>query len=138
MPNIFTYGSLMFDQVWSRVVKGDYDRCESFLQGYDRKGIRGEVFPALFPAAPESRVQGIVYFDVAASDLVSIDRFEGEYYFRTTELVDTEEAGLISAEIYVLKEEYYTILSRHNWDAEHFSTRDIYFFIHSYLDSEEH
>ena len=137
MPNIFTYGSLMFDQVWSRVVKGDYDRYEAILHGYDRKGVRDEVYPALFPSPSQSQVQGIVYLNVTPSDLESIDRFEGEYYFRNTELVDTEEAGVISAEVYVLKEEYYAIISHQDWDPVQFSTTGIHFFIHNYMEADK-
>jgi len=137
MPNIFTYGSLMFDQVWCRVVKGDYERCEAVLQGYDRKCVRGEVYPALFPSAPQSQVQGIVYLDISAADLGSLDRFEGDYYFRKTEQVNTREAGIVSAEVYVLKEEYYSILSHQDWDPEYFSSHGIHYFIHSYMNTEK-
>ena len=137
MPNIFTYGSLMFDQVWSRVVEGDYARDEAILQGYDRKGARNEVYPVLFPASPHSQVQGMVYFDVSFSDLAKLDQFEGEYYIRETEQVVTEEAEVISAEVYVLKEEYYTIISHEDWDAEHFSTTGIHLFLHRYIDTDE-
>lgn len=136
MPNIFTYGSLMFDQVWSLVVKGDYDRCEATLHGYDRKSVRGEVYPVLFPSSPQSQIQGIIYFEVTPFDLEAIDRFEGEYYFRKTELVDTEEHGVISVEVFVLKEEYYAIISHQDWDPVKFSTTGIHFFIHNYMQTD--
>ena len=137
MIHIFTYGSLMFDPVWSRVVAGNYDRCEAVLYGYERKGVRGEVYPVLVPSSMYSQVQGIVYFDVSASDLSRLDRFEGEYYLRKTEQVVTENKKSIPAEVYVLKEEYYSIISHNEWDAADFSTTGIQFFINSYLETEE-
>lgn len=138
MVHVFTYGSLMFDAVWSKVVKGSYDRSEAILQGYDRKGVRNEVFPVIVPSAPASQVQGIVYLDVAASDLARLDEFEGEYYFRKTEQVITPDLEVMPAEVYILKEEYYAVISPTEWDPVHFSTTGIHHFIHRYMGSGEH
>jgi len=138
MPHVFTYGSLMFDTVWSRVVTGNYDRCEAILQGYDRKGILGEVYPVIVPSSVHSQVPGIVYRDVSRADLTRLDVFEGEYYFRRTDTVVTEKMETFPAEIYVLKEEYYTIISPREWDPVGFSTTGIHYFIHNHMNSDEH
>jgi len=138
MPNVFTYGSLMFAPVWSRVVVSSYDRCEAILPGYDRIGVRDEVYPVIIPSAFHSQVEGIVYLDVSTSDLGRLDQFEGEYYFRKTEQVITFDIAKLPAEVYVLKEEYYAILSHREWDPVHFSTTGIHFFMHSYMNTDEH
>jgi len=137
MPHIFTYGSLMFDPVWSRVVDGSYDRCEALLQGYDRKGVRHEVYPVIVPSTIHSLVQGIVYLDVSSSDLAKLDRFEGEYFFRKKEQAVTPDMKILPVEVFVLKEEYYAIISSGKWDPEHFSTTGIHFFIHTYMDTDK-
>jgi gamma-glutamylcyclotransferase (GGCT)/AIG2-like uncharacterized protein YtfP len=137
MPHVFTYGSLMFDTVWSRVVAGSYDRCEVILQGYDRKGVVGEVYPVIVPSTVHSQVPGIIYLDVSLSDLARLDVFEGEYYFRRTEQVVTEKMETIPAELYVLKEEYYAIISPRKWDPVLFSTRGIHDFLLRYMDKNE-
>jgi gamma-glutamylcyclotransferase (GGCT)/AIG2-like uncharacterized protein YtfP len=138
MPNVFTYGSLMFDPVWSKVVEGSYDRCEAVLQSYDRKGVRNEVYPVIVPSASYSQVQGLVYLDVSASDLARLDQFEGEYYFRKTEQIVTSDMTILPAEIYVLKEEHYAILSPRAWDPEYFSTTGIHLFMHRHMDTDQH
>lgn len=135
MPHIFTYGSLMFDPVWSGVVAGDYDRREAVLPGYDRKAVRGEVYPVIVPSCRHSLVRGIVYLDVSAADLVRIDQFEGEYYFRKSEEVATPDRAIAAAEVYVLKEEYYAIISHRQWDPVRFSTIDMHYFLHKYMSS---
>ena len=137
MPHIFTYGSLMFDAVWSRVVDSGYDRFDAILQGYVRKAVRGEDFPVIVPSAPCSQVEGLVYLNVSASDLVRLDRFEEEYYFRKTEKVVTPDMAVLPAEVYVLKEEYYPIISPKGWDPVHFSTTGIHSFIHRYMKTRE-
>ncbi len=136
MPNVFTYGSLMFDPVWSRIVAGSYDRCDAILQGYERKGVRGEVYPVVVPSSEHSQVRGVVYIGVLSSDLRRLDQFEGEYYFRKTLLVATEE-GALSAEVYILKEEYYAVISPEEWDPVQFSTTGIHYFMHHYMKTEE-
>jgi gamma-glutamylcyclotransferase (GGCT)/AIG2-like uncharacterized protein YtfP len=128
MPHVFTYGSLMFEPVWSSVVAGRYERWDAFLQGYERKGVRGEVYPVAVPAAAESRIRGIVYLDVSGNDLGRLDRFEGESYFRRTEQV-TAGNTLLAAELYVLKEEHYGVISPQEWDRESFRTSGIRTFL---------
>jgi len=137
MTNIFTYGSLMFDPVWSKVVAGSYDRLESVLRGYDRKGVYNEFYPVVVPSTFNSQVRGIVYRNVSISDLDRLDRFEGEYYFRKTEKVITLDMTILAAEVYVLKEEYYSIISPQEWDPVHFSTTGIHSFMHSYMGGEK-
>jgi len=136
MVHVFAYGSLMFDAVWSRVVAGDYASCEAILQGYDRKGVRNDVYPVLVPSAPHSQVQGILYLDVSATDLVRLDEFEGEYYFRKSVQVSTADLKILPAEVYILKEEYYVIIAPGAWDPDHFSTTGIHHFIKRYMDND--
>lgn len=138
MTNIFTYGSLMFEPVWSRVVAGSYERSEAVLQGYDRKSVCNEVYPVVVPSAFHSQVKGIVYYDVSISDLDRLDKFEGEYYFRKTEQVITLDMAALPASIYVLKEEYYAIISPQKWDPDYFSTTGIHYFMYSYIEGEKH
>ena len=44
--HLFTYGSLMFPQVWSVVVRGDYKKQSARLHGHQRRSIKGETYPA--------------------------------------------------------------------------------------------
>ena len=137
MFSVFTYGSLMFEPVWSRGVAGSYERYEAILQGYDRKAVRGEIYPVLIPSSMLSQVQGIVYCDVSSSDLARLDHFEGEYYFRKTEQIITEEKKAFPAEVYVLKEEYYSIISHKAWDPVHFSMTGIHFFLPRFMGTDK-
>jgi len=127
----------MFDLVWSRIVDSGYERCEAILQGYDRKAVRSEVYPVIVPASAYSRVEGIVYFDVSLQDLARLDQFEGEYYFRKTAEIIIPGNTILPAEIYVLKEEYYWIITHQEWDPVDFAARGIHLFMHRYLDLDE-
>ena len=123
----------MFDQVWSEVVEGSYDRYESILQGYERKSVRNEVYPVIIPSSPHSQVQGMVYLDVSAADLDRLDKFEGEYYFRKTVEVTRLDMMTLAAEVYILKQEYYWIISFQKWDPVSFSSTGINTFLLHYV-----
>lgn len=79
--HVFTYGSLMFDAVWSRVVAGSYRSREANLNDFRRFAIRDETYPAIVPATG-FQVSGRLWLDVASDDLERLDRFEGADYRR--------------------------------------------------------
>jgi gamma-glutamylcyclotransferase (GGCT)/AIG2-like uncharacterized protein YtfP len=123
----------MFSQVWERVIKENYDSTTAILKGYDRKGIRGELYPVIIPATAQSMVQGKVYFNISGSDLKRLDDFEGEYYYRKTESVILLEEKVLPAEVYVLKEEYYPVISPLHWNEKDFQNTGLDRFIKEYL-----
>jgi len=83
MPNvnIFTYGSLMFPAVWSRLVRGAYDSVAARLDGYQRYVVLEQDYPGLIAQAGVS-VIGRIYLAVDADDLRRLDVFEGDSYRR--------------------------------------------------------
>ncbi len=81
--NVFTYGSLMFDEVWSRVVEGRYRAVDGKLRDHARHAVDGQDYPGMVHR-PGASVDGIVWCDVGAADLERLDRFEGADYRRDT------------------------------------------------------
>ena len=132
MVNIFTYGTLMFEEIWSQVTAGEHDRIPAILSGYDRKLARGEVYPVLFPSADISLVEGFVYIGATDADLEKLDAFEGEYYFRQPAEAVIYEATKLPVEVYVLKEEYYSIISHQEWDPVRFKTEGMQLFLNRF------
>ncbi|MEO8937835.1 MAG: gamma-glutamylcyclotransferase family protein [Burkholderiaceae bacterium] len=79
--NVFTYGSLMFPEVWSLVVTGDYRSMQARLDGHARFAIDGETYPGMVVTA-DAGVTGVVYLNVDDDDLARLDAFEGDEYRR--------------------------------------------------------
>jgi len=79
--HVFTYGSLMFPEVWQRVVRGDYRSAPAVLDGHARFALAGETYPGAI-ARSGAIVAGIVYFDVSDADVAALDAFEGSQYRR--------------------------------------------------------
>ena len=129
MTHLFTYGSLMFEDVWNRLVKGNYLAQKAILHGYARRCVKDDVYPVIFQA--DELVEGVVYYDISEEDKVILDSFEGEYYERTeVELLVRDE--LIRACVYVLKEEHFDIIDPKPWSEALFATEGIKRFISNY------
>lgn len=100
--NIFTYGSLMFPEVWTRVVAGDYRSVHARLDGHARFEVRNQTYPGMVPQE-RSHVAGVLYIDVDEADLERLDHFEGDDYQRVTREVTCEDGVARAAETYVYR-----------------------------------
>lgn len=98
--HVFTYGSLMFDAVWSLVVSGSYGSMEGHLDRHARFAIDGEDYPGMVPL-DGSRVAGVLHLDVDAEDLQRLDHFEGDDYRRAVVTVTGIDGLAREAETYV-------------------------------------
>ena len=134
MSNIFTYGSLMFPEVWERVVGSNYRASSATLHGYLRRGVRDESYPVIVQQGPESHVDGMLYFGVSTEDLARLDRFEGEYYVRrSVEVITGTENLSLEAFTYVLSGRYRHLLSDREWDPGFFREHDLHRFLADYV-----
>ena len=98
--HVFTYGSLMFPEVWSRVVRGSYRTERARLDGHGRFDIIGETYPGMV-AREGSSVEGVLYFDVSPADFAALDAFEGEQYRRNTVQVRLDSGETVEAGTYI-------------------------------------
>jgi gamma-glutamylcyclotransferase (GGCT)/AIG2-like uncharacterized protein YtfP len=118
MPsNIFTYGSLMFPEVWNRVVRGRYRCAHAIVADHARFAIIAETYPGMVPA-PGERVQGVVHFDVAPQDIAALDAFEGSDYRRATLRAQLGSGETVTADAYIYL--HATRLANTPWNPEAF------------------
>ena len=121
MMNLFAYGTLMDPEIMARV-SGLRPRSENAaLDGYVRKAVRGEVYPAITPRKG-ARVRGVLYFDLSPEAVERLDRFEGPMYRRRAVTVTAEAAGSeeTAAETYVIAPENLDRLSDEDWRFDEF------------------
>ena len=100
--NVFTYGSLMFPEVWTRVVVGDYRSVRARLEGHARFEVRDQSYPGMVAQAGSS-VEGVLYLDVGDADFARLDHFEGDDYARASIEVACEDGIARAAETYVYR-----------------------------------
>ena len=98
--HVFTYGSLMFPEVWCRVVRGDYGSAPARLDGHARFEITGETYPGMIPCQG-SAVDGVLYFDVTPADVAALDAFEGIEYRRESVSVALASGATVEAGTYI-------------------------------------
>ena len=99
---IFTYGSLMFPEVWSRVVAGQYGSSAATLGDHARFAVRDQIYPGMVPARG-SQVVGVLYLDVDDEDVEALDRFEGDDYRREAIEVVCADGSSRAAHTYVYR-----------------------------------
>ncbi|RJF97142.1 gamma-glutamylcyclotransferase family protein [Noviherbaspirillum saxi] len=97
---VFTYGSLMFPEVWNRVVRGDYRSLPATLPGHARFVLKNETYPGVI-AQPGQSVAGLLYFDVSPQDVVALDAFEGDEYRRVAVGVTLDSGETVEAQAYL-------------------------------------
>jgi gamma-glutamylcyclotransferase (GGCT)/AIG2-like uncharacterized protein YtfP len=118
--HIFTYGTLMFPEVWRAVVGRRFAAIQGTAAGFAIYRVRDAVFPGIVAAGASHSVTGIVYLNVDERSLERLDRFEDDFYRRTTIEIDCADGERRAADAYVVPIEGRSILTHETWDADTF------------------
>jgi gamma-glutamylcyclotransferase (GGCT)/AIG2-like uncharacterized protein YtfP len=129
MNTVFTYGSLMFSQVWRHVVRGHYASISGVAIGVRRGAVPNEEYPGCTRVA-NAHTQGRAYFNVDAADLARLDAFEGAHYWRESVLVKSDEGQTFPAWIYLYK--FADVLTQTDWSPERFEREGMAKFLAHY------
>jgi gamma-glutamylcyclotransferase (GGCT)/AIG2-like uncharacterized protein YtfP len=129
--NVFVYGTLMFDRVWSALIAKRYRKIDAQLAGFKRVGVKGEVYPGLLKANGGT-VDGVLVLDVDDADIRVLDRFEGEFYRRSNVMVSTTDDELLQAQTYIFRDRYRYMLGNTAWDVNNFSKSAMEVFLAEY------
>jgi gamma-glutamylcyclotransferase (GGCT)/AIG2-like uncharacterized protein YtfP len=119
MLNLFTYGSLMCDDIMDKVAGCHADRRQATLKDYFRAKIRGEEYPGIV-ARQGTEVKGVVYLDLPAEAIARLDTFEGKLYVRREVSVITDADSPRQAMAYVIKPRYQHLLTAEEWSFAYF------------------
>jgi gamma-glutamylcyclotransferase (GGCT)/AIG2-like uncharacterized protein YtfP len=121
--HVFTYGTLMFPEVWRAVVGKQYETVAATAAGFEIYYVRDAVYPGIIAAAHGS-VTGLIYFNVDAESLARLDIFEGEDYRRQQIQVTRSDNGqILQADAYVIPPANRQLLTNEPWSAQEFAAR---------------
>ena len=118
--HVFTYGSLMFPEVWQIVVGRDFETVEGEVAGYSIFRVSDAEYPGITVADDGGGVRGLVYLDVDDAAVARLDRFEGSLYDRACLSIDCADGVSRSANAYVISESNRHALTAETWTAEEF------------------
>lgn len=120
----------MYDEVWSRVVRGNYQKVSAQLRGYRRLKVKGQDYPGLVKG--DGAVSGYVWLDVENDDVTRLDAFEEKIYMRVQEDVYDRGEQALKVEVYVVQEAYFSVLEEKEWDPQYFETHGLKPFTRNY------
>lgn len=118
--HVFSYGTLMFPDVWRAVVRKDFAQIEGMLQGYAIYRVRNEEFPGIVPADASQSVSGVLYLDVDDRSVRRLDRFEGTFYRRETVTVQCNDGWQRQGAAYIVDDWSRPQLLMESWRCEEF------------------
>lgn len=127
--HLFTYGSLMYPQVWSRVMSNTHPSRAATITGYSRRQLPGEVYPALVPDA-DSSVNGVLYSGLTQAEFARLDLFEGKDYQRISVLAVPETGTEVETFVYVYAHPEH--VSEFLWDPARFEAEGLQHFLDTY------
>jgi gamma-glutamylcyclotransferase (GGCT)/AIG2-like uncharacterized protein YtfP len=118
--HVFTYGTLMFPEVWQAVVGRSFETVEGTAPGFEVFRVCDAVFPGIIAGTGECSVRGVVYLDVDRESTERLDRFEDEFYERRAIAVDCSDGQRRMAEAYVVPAVNRSVLTSEPWSRESF------------------
>jgi gamma-glutamylcyclotransferase (GGCT)/AIG2-like uncharacterized protein YtfP len=118
--HVFTYGTLMFPEVWQAVVGRQFETVKGTASGYAIYRVRDAVFPGIISSGERDSVRGVVYLDVDQNALTRLDRFEDDFYRRAVVWVDCDDGRRRAADAYVVPHENRHVLTAETWHAGQF------------------
>ncbi len=118
--HIFTYGSLMFERVWRRVVHGTYASEVGEIRGFRRLSVKDQDYPAIIADRRGGRLEGVLYWDVAPEDVARLDQFETDDYVRLIVPVFLASGEFVLADAYVATPAIQ--LTADEWDVAAFAS----------------
>ncbi|MCC7264892.1 MAG: gamma-glutamylcyclotransferase [Candidatus Latescibacteria bacterium] len=90
------------------------------LFGYERRLVRGQVYPGILPGAG-GVVGGVLYRGITAKGWDRLDRFEGAMYCRRPVEVQSQGGCWHRAQAYVVRPAFAAQLSAETWSLEVFA-----------------
>lgn len=119
ISDLFTYGTLMCDDIMFSVTGNHYSSIDGVLQGYQKYKVRDEVYPAMLAKKKEA-AEGVIYKNLLDDDWNKLDIFEGHRFDRMVVQIDTKDGSIIQAHTYILKSKFANILLDRKWSFTEF------------------
>ncbi len=119
--HLFTYGTLVFPEVWQRIAVREATAERATLWGFAIYRVKNAVFPGIVRTGEEDCVAGVLYRDLDEDTLFELDAYESDFYERLTVSVVTEEGESVECQAYHVPDSRRDMLTDEPWDAQWFA-----------------
>jgi gamma-glutamylcyclotransferase (GGCT)/AIG2-like uncharacterized protein YtfP len=119
LQDLFTYGSLMCEDIMTTVVGAQLPCTPAILPGYRRFLVKGEQYPGV-TADVSGSVAGMVYHNISLEGWLRLDRFEGAMYNRSPVIVHFANGTERLVYCYLFRPEFFDRLTAIEWDYDTF------------------
>ena len=115
VADLFTYGSLMCEDIMAAVAGAPLACTPAVLPGFRRFLVKNEQYPGVI-ADDTGTVPGIVYHAITPDGWSRLDAFEDEFYDRS--LVTVRYTHNVEAQVYcyVFRPQFHHLLTTVEWD----------------------
>ncbi len=121
--NVFTYGTLMYPEIWQAVAGQQCASVRGAAAGYAVFRVDGAEFPGISAANEKDSARGVVYLDVDQAAMARLDRFEDDFYERQSLWIICDDGQRRAAETYVVPASNRAVLTDERWNADDFVAR---------------
>lgn len=111
--NLFVYGTLIFDEILSVLLKRKFVSTPGLLENYKLKKFSDAEYPGIITEM-NSFVSGKIIFDINAQDISILDSYEGVMYKRRILKVKTNTKEH-DCQVYIVDHKYRDKLSEDPW-----------------------
>jgi gamma-glutamylcyclotransferase (GGCT)/AIG2-like uncharacterized protein YtfP len=123
--HLFAYGTLMFPEVWDRVVGRGFTPAPATATGFAVYRVRNGLYPVLVRAVASQVVQGVVYRDLDAETIAALDAYESDFYERIAIDATLADGTTLTSQAYLLSSENLRHASEEPWDAADFKRNSL-------------
>ncbi len=123
--HLFTYGTLMFPEVWQRISIGSFPAQPAVLRGYSMYRVKDAVYPGIICGETDSEVRGMLYTDLDEDTLFELDTYESSFYVRLPVRAITASGQDLECHAYVVPSSRRDLLTSEPWDAEWFRSHEL-------------
>lgn len=127
---LFTYGTLMFPEVWRRISIGEFPSQPATLYGYEIYGVKDAVYPGIVRTNGNSVVKGLLYEGLDKDTLFELDTYESSFYERIPVVAVTADGVETKCHAYVVPDNRRDLLTKERWDADRFREHELEKYLH--------
>lgn len=119
--HLFTYGTLMFPEVWRRIALREAVSERASLSGFAIYRVKDSIIPGIVQTQDGDCVEGVLYWNLDEEMLFELDAYESEFYSREPVKVTTNSGQTVDCQAYIVPADRHDMLSDERWDADWFA-----------------